>query len=115
MQTTAAVPPVKCSRSTCYTVVVVTLPNRCFSVCFSGQGGTIALKLGFTYEEHLHEGPRSTPLPLTSSCDPPSLFAYYFQVNTDVSYVLLDYVEGIYVVGDPLFPLVLIFNPKNRM
>ena len=29
------------------------LANRCFFVCFSGQRRTIALKLGFTYEEHL--------------------------------------------------------------
>ena len=33
---------------------LVTLVYRCFFVCFSGQHGTVALKLGFTYyEEHL--------------------------------------------------------------
>ena len=31
-----------------------TLANICFFLwCFSGQRGTIVVKLGFTYEEHL--------------------------------------------------------------
>ena len=30
---------------------LVTSANRCFSVCFFGQRGTIVLKLGFTYYE----------------------------------------------------------------
>ena len=88
-----------------------------FCVCFSGQRGTIALKLDFTYEKHLSVG-RSSDRKRARSLDPPaclllprailhSLLFGYSQLNTGVSY-FVDYVEDIYDDGGPLCPC---FNP----
>ena len=48
-------------------------------------------------------------------CPPASTAALLRLLSGEYRWLLLDYAEDIYVVGDPLCPLVLILNPKNPM
>ena len=85
---------------------------------FSSRRGTVALKLGAMYEEHLFA------VALTGSARRVHThpLASYFFVGPSIALrllsgeyrclVFLDYVEDIFV-GGPLRPLVLVLNPKK--